>query len=511
MALNLIGLDFLQICERFMSLRQYLFVLVGGLIIVLTLVQVILIFWLQHNIDQDVQNKVRTINEQAFELALDEVGIKTVIDAHHDIAKSEHIKHIDSNSETLVTEKRVQSSTNQPKVRETIKIVTFNSESPSEPIIELKSSSETSTRVIEAKHLKKVFDAQIELLLKDKMTDGVESSTFVVQQDNEDSKVWVSSTVNDGKIQQLLWRVQLILIFGGAIALAFAYWLSIKFNQPLKALVNGFEQLSKGNYAHRVKELGVSELKTTIKRFNLMGEQLAQLSQSEKHHKEIAHLAELGEVSRGLAHALRSPIHTIGLSLEQLLDQPLSNEQRNQELTRIQQKITHIDKSIRSLLTLTTYGINRDDNCPLLAIVQDIILEYKSSQAKTIQFAIDVDKNLTIKAAESEIRSIFHTLIFNACEASTENQTVKIAILRSANQLLFTVSDSGSGLAANIANQLFKPHVSSKPDGAGMGLYIAGRIIKLHYHGDLSLENIMVDDQITGCKAYGYFTIQDTE
>ncbi|WP_448549325.1 ATP-binding protein [Thalassotalea fusca] len=493
-----------------MSLRQYLFALVGGLIIVLTIVQVVLIFWLQHNIDQDVQNKVRTINEQAFELALDEVGIKTVIDAHHGVALTEKIKQDDNTPEIEETKEVEQSSVDKPKVRETIKIVTFNSDVPSKPIIELKSSGEDSARVIEAKHLKKVFDAQIELLLKEKVPNSAESSKLVIQQDNAESKVWVSSTVNDGKIKQLLWRVQLILILGGAIALTFAYWLSVTFNQPLKALVNGFEQLSKGNYDHRVEELGVSELKTTIKRFNLMGEQLAQLSQAEKQHKEIAHLAELGEVSRGLAHALRSPIHTIGLSLEQLLDQSLSSEQRNLELTRIQQKISHIDKSIKSLLTLTTYGINRDETCPLLAIVQDIVLEYKSSQAKVIQFEIDVDKNLTLKGAESEIRSIFHTLIFNACEASSENQIVKIALLRSPNQLQFTVTDSGSGLAANIASQLFKPHVSSKPDGAGMGLYIARRIIQLHYHGDLALENIMLDDQVTGCKAYGFFALQET-
>ena len=57
--------------------------------------------------------------------------------------------------------------------------------------------------------------------------------------------------------------------------------------------------------------------------------------------------------------------------------------------------------------------------------------------------------------------------------------------------------DQGKGIDPQIKSQLFKPHITNKPEGAGMGLYIAKRISNLHYHGDISL----TDNSPQGCIA----------
>ena len=49
------------------------------------------------------------------------------------------------------------------------------------------------------------------------------------------------------------------------------------------------------------------------------------------------------------------------------------------------------------------------------------------------------------------------------------------------------VSDQGPGLAPEVRERLFTPHVSTKEQGAGMGLFLARRIAQNRYGGTLEL------------------------
>lgn len=103
--------------------------------------------------------------------------------------------------------------------------------------------------------------------------------------------------------------------------------------------------------------------------------------------------------------------------------------------------------------------------------------------------------------AESEIRSILHTMIINSCESNSNRAHPD-------KQLTIEVFDQGKGLESKIENSLFQPHISTKPEGAGMGLYIAKRIISLHYNGNIFLKNQYLNNgEIVGCLAQADFNI----
>jgi C4-dicarboxylate-specific signal transduction histidine kinase len=48
-------------------------------------------------------------------------------------------------------------------------------------------------------------------------------------------------------------------------------------------------------------------------------------------------------------------------------------------------------------------------------------------------------------------------------------------------------SDSGPGVEAAFRDAIFDPYFSTKPDGVGLGLTIAGEIVNAYYAGDLEL------------------------
>jgi len=509
-----------------MSLRSYLFILIGCLISFLTISQLVVLYWIESNIAKEVDIQARHYSEQIIELAVDQLNQAddpTIVIATSEngqtikkvMRKSNSVENLIINAENSVIEQITQHTGNN----ENIEIIRLDDEEIVKKLkVALKSSSASNNPEHLTKVSRKVLHQEVKSLVDSLHTEKAKvltkaDYTFVV--DSTDGKssdptfttrYWEAEHTSPRTVE-LFKTIQITLIVIGIFGVIFAYWLSIQFNKPLKLLSSGFKKLAKGDYQHQVAEQGVKEIRDTMSHFNQMVDRLHRLSLAEKQHKEIAHLAELGEVSRGLAHALRNPIHTIGLSIEQLSDDGLSSEQRQKLIQTIQQKITNIDKNIKGLLTLTTAGISRTEHVPIAAVIQDIMLEYKACDNKIIHFELSITPELKVRGSESEIRNILHTLINNACEANESNTKVTISAVSDGSKAIITIEDQGTGLDKHIAAQLFRPHVSSKPEGAGMGLYIAQRLISLHYNGLISLKNNPNNkQQLNGCIATAIFS-----
>ena len=55
-----------------MSLRNYLFTLIGGLIILLTIAQLFLVHWIEQTLAEEVNQKAHVLSQQVIELAFEE-------------------------------------------------------------------------------------------------------------------------------------------------------------------------------------------------------------------------------------------------------------------------------------------------------------------------------------------------------------------------------------------------------------------------------------------------------
>ena len=493
-----------------MSLRSYLFSLIGSLIVLLTITQLFLVYWIEQNLNKEVNVQARHISEQVLELAFKVLDK----DGEHETKIGFIAENINADAITVITK---SNSGNRQVVytKHPQKNIKINTE-----VTEL-AKENNNANAAELHVVKKEFKTIIDQIYKKNkqiQNNGfIETHDVMVHPAQVINNHWIKGLSPHSKTKQLLQNIQWVLILCGITALIAAYWLSAQFNKPLALLSAGFKKLANGDYKHHVVEQGIHEMRSTIQHFNDMVKRLDHLTQAEQQHNEIKHLAELGEVSRGLAHSLRNPIHTIGLSIEQLNDDDLSPEYRTKLIETIQNKIIHIDKNIKALLELTTSGLSRDDNIPVLAVVQDIMLEYKSCHGQPQKFEVDIAPELSIIGAESEIRSILHTMIINACESNNDNarpdkhNTIIIKAKSDDKQLTIEVVDQGIGLNRKIEKRLFEPHISTKPEGAGMGLYIAKRIISLHYEGNIHLENQYTDNgEITGCLAQADFNILQT-
>ncbi|MBY5992912.1 ATP-binding protein [Ferrimonas balearica] len=286
------------------------------------------------------------------------------------------------------------------------------------------------------------------------------------------------------------------LLLSGGIGLLLIYWLAQRLARPLEALDQGCQRLSAGELGHTLPLQGSSEVHHAIGAFNQMSQSLARMTEQQKTLQSRQHLAEIGEIARGLAHALRNPLHTIGLALERT--EQADAEERQRWHRQIRAKLTHMDRTLTAMLTLSANGIDRSERHRARALVDDIILELSMANPQGVSFTNTLPDALVLTGAHSELRTMLHTLLVNAQEASPAAGEVQIEGEGDDQNARIRVLDGGAGLAPAMVDRLFEPHQSTKSDGSGMGLYLARRLARLWYGGDVELAD---RPDTPGCQA----------
>lgn len=288
--------------------------------------------------------------------------------------------------------------------------------------------------------------------------------------------------------QRLLWGLGGLLLVGVAAAAVLAR----KVVAPLRQLGQAADALGSGALGVQVPADGPPEVRRSIAAFNRMSADLLRLQAEADSLRGDRELAELGEIGRGLAHSLRNPLHALGLSLESLAGVGNDSDHAARLAQSGREQLARIDQTLRGFLALSAGADAGVESVRLVELVEDVVLEASQRAAGRVRFERDIQPGggaLRLQGVAAELRIVLHTLVVNALEASPAGSTVRIEVrpAPAPQRVRIEVQDHGSGISPAIRARLFQPHVSSKPAGAGMGLYLAERLLRLRYHGELQL------------------------
>jgi C4-dicarboxylate-specific signal transduction histidine kinase len=104
-------------------------------------------------------------------------------------------------------------------------------------------------------------------------------------------------------------------------------------------------------------------------------------------------------------------------------------------------------------------------------------------ESRNIRASITLDKSLPCVSANREsLHQVFLNLVNNSCDAMPNAGHLEIMTryLSERQQVEIMFSDSGAGIAPNVAEHLFEPMFTTKESGSGLGLVIARDIIAEH-------------------------------
>ena len=203
-----------------------------------------------------------------------------------------------------------------------------------------------------------------------------------------------------------------------------------------------------------------------------------------------AHLKEMNLAAAGLAHETRNPLNLIR-GLAQMIameahDQPKLKEHAStitEEADRVTVQLNEfINYSKPREAHLAPVEVAR----VCADVARTLAPDIEERQAR-IQLP---DSPLVIKADEQLLRQALFNLLLNAVQAVAPGGQIEIALTAGdAREATLEVRDDGPGVPAGQRAAIFKPYVTMKPKGVGLGLAIVQQIVSAHGWEIVCLEN----------------------
>jgi two-component system sensor kinase FixL len=209
----------------------------------------------------------------------------------------------------------------------------------------------------------------------------------------------------------------------------------------------------------------------------------------------VARVRSMGQMAAALAHELNQPLTATAnyiRAAQRLLAASEPNlERARQAMEHAVEQTRRSGEIIRRLRAFVARGevARRTENVTKL-IEEASALALVGAKESGVKVLITMDPNLPeIPVDRVQIQQVLLNLIRNAMEAMQDSPRRELKVVVSAREsdVLVEVSDTGPGIAPEIADKLFQPFVTTKTDGMGIGLSVCRTIIEAHA-GRLSTE-----------------------
>jgi len=236
---------------------------------------------------------------------------------------------------------------------------------------------------------------------------------------------------------------------------------------------------TQGKFSSRLKVTGGDEVGRLSTSINKM---LASLEESEKRLQEVKSLAAIGEAAAMVGHDLRNPLQatvgTLYLAKGLLASGETGGTKEVMELLNsLDSQVYYMDKIVTDLqnyakpigtnLVETNLADLMKETISLLQIPQNVETSTKV-EGELTGAMIDVDL----------MKRILVNLALNAVQAMPNGGKLTIITRATRDSVIFSVRDTGVGIAAENLNKIFKPFFTTKAQGQGLGLAVCKRIVE---------------------------------
>lgn len=258
------------------------------------------------------------------------------------------------------------------------------------------------------------------------------------------------------------------------------------FFNPIKKLRKAMDQVAEGDFSVRLEDKSSSkEIMEIYTGFNLMAHELSST--------EILQTDFVSNVS----HEIKTPINAIEGYSTLLQGGDNLNADQQEYVEKILYNTKRLSSLVGSILLLsklenqqipTNRSLYRLDE----QIRQSIVGLESAWEPKDIEFDVELDR-VEYLGSEAMMRHVWDNLISNAVKFSPWGGMIRITLANTAENLTFTIEDSGSGLTTeaqkHVFDKFYQGDSSHKQEGNGLGLALVKRILAIE-NGEVHAENL---------------------
>ncbi len=254
-----------------------------------------------------------------------------------------------------------------------------------------------------------------------------------------------------------------------------------------------FEKLSLASLSAEIKE----NKPDSTEIINLINQKDAEIKETVSKIQEVIsryrRLSTLGSLVDPVIHDGNNYLHKIDLKSTIIYDETQNTNCNIEKIAKKATEIQDVRKSFAQLFKRIEPFGGRKRGRPQTIVVEDVIknqfmLNSEELSRNSISYTIsDTQHRVTID--ESELAVVLMNLIQNSIywlSTIDVERRIHVDVMDEQDGLAIIISDNGPGVKEGTEDSIFAPYYSTKPDGIGLGLAIAGEIMA-EYDGELSL------------------------
>lgn len=267
------------------------------------------------------------------------------------------------------------------------------------------------------------------------------------------------------------------------VACVFAALLAYGFTAPVRRLSQATKAFATGDYRSRVKPMGRDELTVLMKDYNSMADQLEtniwELNDAVRRQEEF---------TGAFAHELKTPLTSIIGYSEMLMSTSLSEEARMMAAGYIYQDGKRLERLAYKMMELA-----RVDKQEIPFAVLEVTELVNLLQSTTLPMMMEKGVKLFVKVEEGRVfgdKDLLLSLLFNladnARKACQKGGQIILLGRKAGNGYQLEIRDNGRGIPSEdlpyITEAFYMGDKSRarKEGGAGLGMTLCAKILKLH-------------------------------
>ncbi len=195
-----------------------------------------------------------------------------------------------------------------------------------------------------------------------------------------------------------------------------------------------------------------------------------------------------------VSHDFRTPLSTIMLAAKSLLrkGEPVSEKHLRDYLSIIVDQAGKLSRLAEDTLSIAKIESGQLNYVFKVVNVESVIREaasmVKMSARHRLEHAVDLDASY-VRGDQNKLRQVLQNLVSNAVKYSPNGGLITVQATvdkRNPDEVLFSVSDQGIGIAPEHIGKLFgkyarlESETTKEIQGSGLGLWICREIIKVH-------------------------------
>ena len=197
-------------------------------------------------------------------------------------------------------------------------------------------------------------------------------------------------------------------------------------------------------------------------------------------------MVALGELVAGVAHEINNPLTGISAFAQLLLEEQLSDDQR-ESVTLIKQECDRAKGVINDLLLFARKSARDSGPVDVNAMIAQTVRlrAYPLRNAKVaVQLELDPSRP-EVSGDGQKLQQVFLNVVSNAEHAMQDRpeRTLTLRTVREGSRVVITATDTGCGMSEETRRRMFEPFFSTKVTGVGTGLGMSVSFGIINAHG----------------------------